>query len=564
MSHDAMKSDGELTSFPLRETHIIDEDYKIVSRDPQHQINILNPLRLYGGACQMDIFTQWTNKSSDVFILPASSYEYMKKLLREPYSKHCEIDCLLKNMLAGDHTRLLKDATAIIVPVFGENHYSFSCILNPSLVVDGSYKHDKTRYPCILVGNSLLNYGKSHRPSNVVKILKLFLNKFMKYHYTSATGNFNLGSIPTIELEVPEQSQPWDCLYQVMLMVHSTKKLLKNYNNRLDFNIVGDTYKIESEYFSYDPADITKIRESLRYLIMCLKLIRRFHNDSSIALDFSEASILSNEIVYDDVDDADTWKAVHPYKPPKHTAAIKQEKREVPSKLSAKKKKSTHRLLNEGRKDLLKKKKQEVDRREFHGQGLTSDHPSKKEENIRVQRRKDRLIGQCATSLRCSKDKSYRRATHKFTKSFHNFRQMSRYSRSDTNKKELRIQSFSVVHDPICERPDVEGDEYVSQQRDSPCRLIIVDDEETADFLMEDLLTNFHKYKIVSRPKQVDKAVFGTNRPSIEEAYGRKTMRKSRDHESSIKLLEEKVNEIAQTPSNDNTKKESCSLEMST
>jgi len=46
MSHDAMKSDGELTSFPLRETHIIDEDYKIVSRDPQHQINILNPLRL--------------------------------------------------------------------------------------------------------------------------------------------------------------------------------------------------------------------------------------------------------------------------------------------------------------------------------------------------------------------------------------------------------------------------------------------------------------------------------------------------------------------------------------
>ena len=91
-------------------------------------------------------------------------------------------------------------APAIIVPIFADEHYSFASVLNPSLVVDGSYRADKTRHPCILCGNSLPGYSKSHSAQRIVSVVKGFLNKFLKYHFPTAVGNFNASSFPYYEL----------------------------------------------------------------------------------------------------------------------------------------------------------------------------------------------------------------------------------------------------------------------------------------------------------------------------------------------------------------------------
>ena len=201
MDSEAMKFECSKCNFPLREIQVIDDDFRVVSRNPEQEININNPTRLYGGSGIMDLYTQWIRSNSNgVIILPSSSYEYMKQLQRGvKYSKNCEIEKTLKNMILGCHKNMLR-ASAIIVPIFADEHYSFASVLNPSLVVDGSYRADKTRHPCILCGNSLPGYKKSHSAQRIVSVVKGFLNKFLKYHFPTAVGNFNASSIPYYEL----------------------------------------------------------------------------------------------------------------------------------------------------------------------------------------------------------------------------------------------------------------------------------------------------------------------------------------------------------------------------
>ena len=350
-------------------------------------------------------------------------------------------------------------------------------------------------------------------------------------------------------------------------MIHGIKRLVKNHPNGIDINIIGDQDQIESKYFSYNPTDgVKQLRSSIRYLIMCFFHIRRFNHHIDHTLNFSKASILQEGIDVDgvskasivqegsSVDDANDTKLdpVFPYK------QLNQTTKKLPAgkktcKLTGEKKKTTHELLSEGRDGVLQKKKVEQDRRDFHGKGLAEEHPSKKEETKRVLRRKDRLVGQHAVSVRSYKDKALRRALHRFCKSGRHVHRMCRYKRADTNKRELRLRHISVLIDPICEKPDVEGDDYVPQQRNSPCRLLIGDnddfDEIDLNWMISQLTKHRDKFRTVTTAEGVDEAIFGINRPPLQDivAY-KKKQTQSQDNEDTSDLHEQRATNIIASP----------------
>ena len=203
MDCDAMKFKGDMStkldSVPIRDILIDREDRLVLSRNPDEDINKTIRLRLYCTGAALDLYIWWINDaSSDVIILPSCSYDFMKKLGREDYADS-GIEKYLKRTLTIDPENLIKKE-AILIPVFGENHYSFASIFYPSNVADESGKY-VNNVPCIVCANSIPNYGSSHKTKEVAKVLRRFLNKLIKYHDPKSTGNFNKRTMLAYTLE---------------------------------------------------------------------------------------------------------------------------------------------------------------------------------------------------------------------------------------------------------------------------------------------------------------------------------------------------------------------------
>ena len=203
MDCDAMKFKGDMStkldSVPIRDILIDREDRLVLSRNPDEDINKTCRLRLYCTGALLDLYIWWINDaSSNVIILPSCSYDFMKKLGREDYADS-GIEKYLKRTLTIDPENLIKKE-AILIPVFGENHYSFASILYPSNVADESGKY-VNNVPCIVCANSIPNYGSSHKTKEVARVLRRFLNKLIKYHDPNSKGNFNKRTMLAYTLE---------------------------------------------------------------------------------------------------------------------------------------------------------------------------------------------------------------------------------------------------------------------------------------------------------------------------------------------------------------------------
>ena len=200
IAHDAIKFDRDmstkLVTFPFNDVIVNRDDLHVLSRDPHKIVNKDNPYRLYAGADICDLCTWWTGDSSrSVIVLPACSYTYMKKLDKTDYSQDCDIERYLRNKLTINTTDLV-NKDVVIVPIFAENHYSFSVMFYPFKAADGSGKY-VNHHPCIVCANSLPEHGRLHKREVIDKVLRRWLNKFNKYHFPKLYGNCNKRTYPS-------------------------------------------------------------------------------------------------------------------------------------------------------------------------------------------------------------------------------------------------------------------------------------------------------------------------------------------------------------------------------
>ena len=201
IDHPAIKYDGDMNekfiSSPLNDVTVTRlEDLRVLSRDPHKIANKeKNPFCLYAGTAIFDLFALWTcDLLSKVIILPACSYTFMKKLDKREYALDCDIERYLRIKLPNGTKDLLNN-DVIVLPIFGENHYSLAIMFYPSKAVNGSGKF-VNHHPCILCANSLPGYGKSHHREVIDKVLRRFVNKFIKFHHPKS-GSCNKNSFPS-------------------------------------------------------------------------------------------------------------------------------------------------------------------------------------------------------------------------------------------------------------------------------------------------------------------------------------------------------------------------------
>lgn len=311
------------------------------------------------------------------------------------------------------------------------------------------------------------------------------------------------------------------------------------------------------ENFSYDPnSDALKLRRDILYLAKSLKKIRRYHNDTNTALDFSRTVIDQELVAIDDKSDvyADE-EGVAPFTRKKKVP--KQAKISTAKRQSLQKQRKLARELQKAKKaadqERLDSFQGKMCRKEFSGKAEAIEEAS---EGIR------RKVGEKAVNSKSYKDRNFRRGLYQLSSSTRTFQDMLPYISEVANRTAPTVSAVTLIQDPIGRYPDRSGAQF-EPLREETLRVAIAPSREYFDKYIDDLIKHRSSYIIIDHPGELDVKVMGERSMTLKELRKGKRLKCTTpfDLEENTDALGEK-NLLIASPDNSGRMKNESTLEV--